>query len=87
MESATGSVQSDKMKLKLAITVVSNDFDPVAGVIRVKGTNMTESPHIRVNCRGGVSAGEYLPNLFFFDFDFFPKKKYFFSLGRFTRWR
>lgn len=47
-ESSTGSVDSQKVKMLLAIAVKSVDFDPEGGTLRVNGTIMSEHEGIRL---------------------------------------
>jgi protein pelota len=47
-ETSSGSVFSDKMKLKLTIQVEKVDFDAVAGEIRVSGRNVEENEFVKL---------------------------------------
>eukprot|EP00658_Telonema_sp_P-2_P004051 TRINITY_DN11516_c0_g1_i3.p1 TRINITY_DN11516_c0_g1~~TRINITY_DN11516_c0_g1_i3.p1 ORF type:complete len:255 (+),score=76.52 TRINITY_DN11516_c0_g1_i3:108-872(+) len=49
-ETASGSTESDRIKLTLEVEMVGEaDFDPVSYTLRVKGSNKTETPHVRMN--------------------------------------
>jgi protein pelota len=47
-ESATGHTTSERVKMTLEVTVDKVDFDPQAATLRLKGTNRTESPFIKL---------------------------------------
>jgi len=47
-ESNTGSVDSDRKKITLTIEVLSVEYDPGAGSIRVGGTNIRENQFVRL---------------------------------------
>ena len=47
-ESSTGSVDSSRVKMTLAIQVTSIDFDPDAGELRLGGTTITEREGVRL---------------------------------------
>jgi protein pelota len=46
--SSTGSTRSDKKKITLTLRVEATSFDPVEGVIRVKGVNVGENRWVKV---------------------------------------
>ncbi|RKP03946.1 hypothetical protein CXG81DRAFT_8807 [Caulochytrium protostelioides] len=47
-ETSTGSVDKHAVKLTLVLVVATVDYDVQGGQLRVKGTNQTESPHIKL---------------------------------------
>ena len=49
-ESASGSVDSQRMKMTLAIRVKSVDFDPEAGSLRLSGVVVNEIEGVRLVC-------------------------------------
>jgi len=46
--SNTGSVKSERVRLSLTINVEDIHFEAEAGVLRLKGTNVSENPHVKV---------------------------------------
>lgn len=46
--SSTGSVKNERVRLTLTIAVENIDFEAEAGVLRLKGTNVSESQHVKV---------------------------------------
>jgi len=47
-ESATGSVESHRVRTTLTITVETIDFDSQAGILRIKGRNIVENKYVKV---------------------------------------
>lgn len=47
-EGATGSTSSQRIRLTLQIEVEQVNFDPALCVLRIKGKNTMESPHVRL---------------------------------------
>lgn len=47
-ESATGSTSSNKVRTVLCIVIETIDFDTQAGVLRVKGKNITENQYVKM---------------------------------------
>lgn len=47
-ESATGSTESERMRISLTIQVVDVDFDSLASALRVKGKVVSENKHVKV---------------------------------------
>jgi len=47
-ESTTGSVDSERKKITLTIEVITVEYDPGAGSIRVGGTNIKENPYVKM---------------------------------------
>ncbi len=45
--SSTGSVKNERVRLTLTIAVENIDFEAEAGVLRLKGTNVSESQHVK----------------------------------------
>ncbi|CAG8618543.1 3995_t:CDS:10 [Paraglomus brasilianum] len=48
-ESATGSVESHRVRTTLTITVETIDFDSQAGILRIKGRNIVENKYVKLN--------------------------------------
>ncbi len=48
MSSNTGSTKSERIRMTLTINVEKMEFEPEAGVLRLKGTNISESEHVKV---------------------------------------
>ncbi|ELR12906.1 translation factor pelota, putative [Acanthamoeba castellanii str. Neff] len=46
--SSTGSVKNERVRLTLTIAVENIDFEAEAGVLRLKGTNVSESQHVKM---------------------------------------
>ena len=47
-ESSTGSVDSQKVKMLIAVTVLAVDFDPEGGVLRISGQTCSEHEGLRL---------------------------------------
>jgi len=47
-ETSTGSQESQRMRLTLTVEVVDVEYDPEGGMMRVRGKNRTETPHVRL---------------------------------------
>ncbi|CAG8541393.1 7651_t:CDS:10, partial [Racocetra fulgida] len=47
-ESSTGSVESQRIRLTLTITVEDIDFDPQGGLLRIRGRNMVENKYVKM---------------------------------------
>ncbi|RHY85112.1 hypothetical protein DYB26_016032, partial [Aphanomyces astaci] len=47
-EGATGSTSSQRMRMSLALEIDKIDFDPAKCLLRIKGVNVEENPHVRV---------------------------------------
>merc|ERR1719189_2852875 len=47
-ESATGSRSADKVRTTLTVQVETIDFDTQAGMLRLKGRNIEENPHVKM---------------------------------------
>ncbi|RIB07000.1 hypothetical protein C2G38_2114806 [Gigaspora rosea] len=47
-ESNTGSVESQRIRLTLTITVDAIDFDPQGGLLRIKGRNIAENKYVKM---------------------------------------
>ncbi|CAG8716016.1 35551_t:CDS:2, partial [Racocetra persica] len=47
-ESSTGSVESQRIRLTLTITVDDIDFDPQGGLLRIRGRNMVENKYVKM---------------------------------------
>ncbi|CAG8666815.1 19844_t:CDS:10 [Dentiscutata erythropus] len=47
-ESSTGSVESQRIRLTLTITVEDIDFDPQGGLLRIKGRNIVENKYVKM---------------------------------------
>ncbi|CAG8518788.1 9597_t:CDS:10 [Paraglomus occultum] len=48
-ESSTGSVDSQRVRTTLTITVENIDFDSQAGILRIKGRNIVENRYVKLN--------------------------------------
>ncbi|RQM19566.1 hypothetical protein B5M09_011418 [Aphanomyces astaci] len=47
-EGATGSTSSQRMRMSLALEIDKIDFDPAKCLLRIKGVNVEENPHVRM---------------------------------------
>ncbi|CAG8567323.1 11734_t:CDS:10 [Dentiscutata heterogama] len=47
-ESSTGSVESQRIRLTLTISVDDIDFDPQGGLLRIKGRNIVENKYVKM---------------------------------------
>ncbi|RHY23432.1 hypothetical protein DYB32_009203 [Aphanomyces invadans] len=47
-EGATGSTSSQRLRMSLALEIDHIDFDPAKCLLRIKGINVEENPHVRV---------------------------------------
>lgn len=47
-ESSTGSVDSQRIRLTLSISVDNVDFDTQVGMLRISGRVIVENPHVKV---------------------------------------
>ncbi|RHZ68875.1 hypothetical protein Glove_292g47 [Diversispora epigaea] len=47
-ESATGSVDSERIRLTLTISVDKIDFDPQGGILRIRGRNVVENKYVKL---------------------------------------
>lgn len=47
-ESSTGSVDSQRIRLTLSISIDNVDFDTQAGMLRINGRVIVENPHVKV---------------------------------------
>ncbi|KAF0686090.1 Aste57867_22055 [Aphanomyces stellatus] len=47
-EGATGSTTSQRMRMNLALEIDHIDFDPAKCLLRIKGVNVEENPHVRM---------------------------------------
>ncbi|CAG8481533.1 11475_t:CDS:2 [Scutellospora calospora] len=47
-ESNTGSVESQRVRLTLTITVEDVDFDPQGGLLRIRGRNIVENKYVKM---------------------------------------
>lgn len=51
-ESSTGSVESQRIRLTLSISIDNVDFDTQVGMLRISGRVIVENPHVKVrDCR------------------------------------
>lgn len=51
-ESATGSVESQRVRLTLSISIDNVDFDTQVGMLRISGRVIVENPHVKVCLNG-----------------------------------
>ncbi|ETW05889.1 mRNA surveillance protein pelota, variant 1 [Aphanomyces invadans] len=47
-EGATGSTSSQRLRMSLALEIDHIDFDPAKCLLRIKGINVEENPHVRM---------------------------------------
>jgi protein pelota len=47
-ESSTGTVESQRVRLTLTITVENIDFDPQGGLLRIRGRIISENKYVKV---------------------------------------